>query len=261
MVRDDHRRQKHAIVEKRRGRNIAAAGRHQLQQRDRRTFAAVRQRRDGVAAKPLYEMFARAVAVALVRQHRAHALMGGGVIGIGLQRRLVMRARFGMAVGAEQQVAEIDMRHRIFRMVQDRLGIDAAGGVDGALGGEPRTEFVERAEMGRMPAQDVDEGCLRLQLAIERAEQRRTLDFGRKMRAPVERQRQLRVELAQPRFLREAGRPGRLARRTGRMAWRAVWSRASKLAGFRRAHYRLIRRCKAGLKSRGLTPRPFPCRR
>ena len=135
-----------------------------------------------MAVKTSGEMFARAVAVALVGEHRAHALMGGGVIGIGLQRRLVMRARFRMAVGAEQEVAEVYVRHRVFRMVQDRFGIDAAGGVDGALAGEQRAEFVERAEIGRVPAQDIDEGGLRVCLAIESAEQRRPLDFGRASR-------------------------------------------------------------------------------
>jgi hypothetical protein len=47
-------------------------------------------------------------------------------------------------------------------MVQDGLGIDAAGGVDRALGGEKRSELVERAEIGRAPLQNIDEGELRL---------------------------------------------------------------------------------------------------
>ena len=67
------------------------------------------------------------------------------------QRGFVMRARLGVLVGAKQQVGEVDMRHRICRMVQDRLRIDAAGGVDRAHIGQQRPEFVERAEMGRAP--------------------------------------------------------------------------------------------------------------
>ena len=43
---------------------------------------------------------------------------------------------------------------------------------------EQRSEFVERAEIGRLPAQDVDEGLLGVLLPVERAEQNRALDLG-----------------------------------------------------------------------------------
>ncbi len=176
--------------------------------------------------------------------------MGGGVIGIGLQRGLVMRACLGMAVGAEQEVAEVHLRHRVLGMMQDRFRIDAAGGVDRALGGEPRSEFVERAEMGRMPAEKFDECRLRVGLSVERAKQRRALDFDR-------------VYPARFQICRQAGDRARataLPARgegpsgAGRLVWFAAGSRAERRhAGFEAGsapHYRLIRRWNAGLKSK-----------
>jgi hypothetical protein len=70
------------------------------------------------------------------------------------------------------------MPHRIFGVVRDRLGIDAAGGVDGAHIRQQRPEFVERAEIGRGSPQDIDEGLLGILRAVEGAEQNRALDFG-----------------------------------------------------------------------------------
>jgi len=83
MVGDHHRGQEDAVVEERGGRNIAAARRHQLQQRHRRRAAAVGQRRDRMAAKAFAKMFLRAVAVAIVGEHGAEALMRRRVIWIG----------------------------------------------------------------------------------------------------------------------------------------------------------------------------------
>ena len=72
----------------------------------------------------------------------------------------------------------------------------------------------------------------------ERAEQRRALDLDRKLR--FERQCQLRVELAQPRFLREAGRPGMPGRgRCGRFGLR--FGHGFGACEFQEPHYRLIR--------------------
>ena len=87
-----------------------------------------------MAAKTFPEMLARAVAVAIVGEHRAQSLMRARVIRIGPQRRLIMRARLFMPVGAKQEIGEVHMPHRVVGMVKDRLGIDAAGGVDGAHG-------------------------------------------------------------------------------------------------------------------------------
>ena len=74
-----------------------------------------------------------------------------GVIRIDPQHRFVMLARFRMPVGAQQQIGEVDARHRIFGMMQDRLGIDPAGGVDRAHLGQQRPELVQRAEILRRP--------------------------------------------------------------------------------------------------------------
>ena len=64
------------------------------------------------------EMLPRAVAVADVGEHGAQSLMRRRVIRIGPQRRLVMFARFLVAVGAQQQIGQVDMPHRILRMMR-----------------------------------------------------------------------------------------------------------------------------------------------
>src|SRR5579872_252648 len=118
-----------------------------------------------------------------------------------------MRACLRMAVGAEQKVGEIHMRHRLVRMMQDRLAIDAAGRIDGALSCEQRAELVERGEMGWVPLQDGDEGFSCLHTSIERAEQACAFDFGQKARFASARVRQFSIELAQPRLLCQARGP------------------------------------------------------
>ena len=92
-------------------------------------------------------------------------------------------------------------------MVGDRLRIDAAGGVDRAHVREQRSEFVERGEIRRRPPQDIDEGLLGVLLPVERAEQNRALDLGIDGVAVGGVTRQQLVELPQPRFLRQPGRP------------------------------------------------------
>ena len=63
-------------------------------------------------------------------------------------------------------------------MMQDRLGIDAAGRVDRTHVGEQRAEFVQRAEMRWRPAlEDADEGLLCGLAAVECAKQGRALDL------------------------------------------------------------------------------------
>src|SRR5580700_275675 len=123
-----------------------------------------------MAAKAFSEMLARPLAIALVGEHRAQSLMRGGVVRIGLQGRLIMRTRLSMAVGAKQEIAEVDMRHRVIGMVEDRFRVDAAGGIDCADRGKQRSKFVECAEMGRRAAQNIDKGRLRVLPAVKRAE-------------------------------------------------------------------------------------------
>ena len=121
---------------------------------------------------------ARGGALADIREHGAEALMRRRVFRIDLQYGFVMRTRLRVAVGAEQQVGQVDMPHRIFGMMDDRLRIDAAGGVDRAHVREQRSEFVERGKIRRRPPQDIDEGLLGVLLPVERAEQNRALDLG-----------------------------------------------------------------------------------
>ena len=130
-----------------------------------------------------------------------------GVIRIEPQHRFVMVARFGMPVGAKQKIGQVHPRHRVSGVVQDRLGIDAAGGIDRAHMRQQRPEFVQRAEILGRPAQDIDEGELRLLSPIEGAKQYGALDFGCDGIARGRRHRQQIIELPQPQFLRQPRRP------------------------------------------------------
>jgi hypothetical protein len=114
--------------------------------------------------------------------------------------------RLFVLVGAEQEVGQVHSRHRVVGMVEDSLGIDAAGGVDRAHPGQKRSEFIERTEIRRPPAQDIDEGELRLLPPVQRPKQGRALDLGRDGTGAV-RPRDLIVKFAQPRFLREPRGP------------------------------------------------------
>ena len=98
-------------------------------------------------------------------------------------------------------------------MVQDRLGIDPAGGIDRAHLGQQRSELVQRAEILRRPVQDADKGLLRFLPPVQRAQQYRALDFGRhRHRLAAGATRQQIVELTQPRLLRQPRRPAALVR-------------------------------------------------
>ena len=93
--------------------------------------------------------------------------------------------------------------------MQDRFGIDPAGGFDRAHMGKQRAEFVECAEMRRRAAQDADKGLLRILVPVERGKQHRALDL--EIDAAACWPRQKRVELREPCFLREARRPAAFA--------------------------------------------------
>ena len=105
------------------------------------------------------------------------------------------------------------MSDRILRVMGDRFRIDAAGGVDRAHIRQQRSEFVERGKIGRRPPQDVDEGLLGVLLPVECAEQDRALDLGIDGVRPGGVTRQLVLELLQPGFLRQPGRPAADRRR------------------------------------------------
>ena len=207
IVRNDDGCQEDAVVQKRRGRDVAAARGDQLQQGDRRRGSAIGQVRDGMAAKALLEMMPRGGAVADIRKHGAESLMRRRMFRIDLQHRFVMGARFGVPVGAKQQVGQIDMPDRIFGVMGDRLRIDAAGGLDRAHVRQQRSEFVERGKIRRRPPQDIDEGLLRVLVPVECAEQNRALDLGVDRGSPGGVTRQFVVELPQPGFLRQPGCP------------------------------------------------------
>ena len=130
-----------------------------------------------MSPKALSEMHPRTVAVPLVGKHRAQSLMRRRMIRVRLQCRLVMRARLVMPVGAKQEVGKVDMPHRVVGMVQDRLCVNAAGGIDCTLACKKRPEFVQRAEIGGPATQDVDEGKLRVVPAVQCGQQYRALNL------------------------------------------------------------------------------------
>ena len=158
-------------------------------------------------------MMARGGALADIREHGAEALMRRRVFRIDLQYGFVMRARFRVAVGAKQQVGQVDMPDRIFGMMGDRLRIDAAGGVDRAHVRQQRSEFVERGKIRRRPPQDIDEGLLGVLLPVERAEQNRALDLGIDRGSVGGVTRQFVVELLSAALPAPAGAPSRDRRR------------------------------------------------
>ena len=116
-------------------------------------------------------MLPRGLSLADIREHSAQSLMRLGVMRVGFQGGLVMHARLLVPVGAKQEIAEIDARHRILRMMQDRLRVNAAGGVDRAHLGEQGAEFVQGAKMSGPPLQDGDEGEFCFVAPVERRKQ------------------------------------------------------------------------------------------
>jgi len=99
------------------------------------------------------------------------------------------------------------MRHRILRVVDNRLGIDPAGGVDSAHIRQQGAEFVEGAEIRGRCSQDIDEGLLGILPPIEGPKQNRALDLGFEDLALDAMTREEILKLYQFRFLRQSGRP------------------------------------------------------
>ncbi len=232
IIGHDHRCQKDGIIQKRRGRDIAAAGRNQLKQRHRRRGAAIWQARNGVVAKALLKMMSRAGTVAEIRKNRTQSLMRRCVIRIDLQNCLIMPARFGVAVGAKQQVGQIHMPHRMGGVVCNRLRIDAAGGVDRPHIRQQRAEFIESAEMRGRCSQDFDEGLLGFLPSIKGAEQNRALDFGLDGIAAAGLARQQIFDLPQASIPAPAGEPSRACCRQCQAREPRSLSVRSRCAGF-----------------------------
>ncbi len=124
-------------------------------------------------------------------------------------------------------------------MVQDRFRIDAAGGVDRAHIRQQRPEFVERAEIGRRPSQDIDEGLLGVLSPVERAKQHRALDLGIAGIDLDAATRDQILKLSQPRFLRQTGSPAGMlpaaSRETIAFCFSPVTMRGSMSVAFKRA--------------------------
>ena len=81
-------------------------------------------------------------------------------------------------------------------MMQDGLGIDPAGSIDGAHLGQQRAKLVKRTEILRRPLQYIDKGELRFLPPVQRRQQHRALDFDRNAIDPGRTIRQLVIKLA-----------------------------------------------------------------
>ena len=144
------------FIEQRSGRRVAAGGRDQKQDPDRRPLAAIRQRGQEMVLKTLVAMRPRARRVADLGQQIAHAAVGMNVAGIGAQRGFEMRARRVVLVEQEQQRRQIDPAHRIVGMVTHRFAEQRArrvliSGVEDEI-----AEIVQHAEIGRPALQEFE---------------------------------------------------------------------------------------------------------
>jgi hypothetical protein len=104
--------------------------------------------------------------VAGLSQEIAHAAMGVDMIGFDPQGGVEVKARLRRLADAEQQIREIDMPRRIFRMVlhgcrEDRVRRIAKPGIE-----QHGPEIIQRAEMSRHAPQQLQIVALRL---LERA--------------------------------------------------------------------------------------------
>ena len=133
-----------------------------------------------------------------------------GVIRVRPQYRLVLVASFCVPIDPQHKIGEVHPRHRISGMMQDRLGIDPAGGLDRAHLGQQRPEFVQCAEIFRGSPQDFDESPLRFSSTIQRSQQYGALNFGPDRISRSRLARQQIDELTQPCLLHQPGRPALL---------------------------------------------------
>jgi hypothetical protein len=140
---------KRPIIEKRRCGNVAAGRRDQQQNGDRRTVAAIRQRRLKVILESLIAMPARAGHISFLGQEIAHAAMGMDMVRIDPQRYFEMNARLVRLAAEKQQVRQIDVPGRIVGMMAHGFAKQRAGSVFVTGGENQRAEIVQDAEVGR----------------------------------------------------------------------------------------------------------------
>ena len=137
------------LIEQRSRRRVAACGRDQKQDADRRPLAAIRQRGQKIVLKSLVAMRPRARRVADLGQQIAHAAVGVNMIGIGAQGGFEMRARLVVLVEQKQQRRQIDPALRIVGMVPHRLAEQRARRVLVSGLEDEIAEIVQHAEIGR----------------------------------------------------------------------------------------------------------------
>ncbi len=147
-----------AIIDPQPGRNIAAEGRDQQDQRyPARATIALRDQRPAGESAPTVLLRPAEPELA---EHPGHALVGLVQLGIEGERGLVLRARAGDVLVLAQQIAEIHAPDDVVGMMRDGLYIRRAR--RGSISARPgeRPELVQRAEIARVLAQHLDVGLL-----------------------------------------------------------------------------------------------------
>ncbi len=155
IFRHQDRRLELAIVEQRVSRNVAARGGDQEQDIYRRSLAAIRHQRQSLTFETPVAVDAGACHVAKRGQHIAHAAMRVDMAGIDSERRLEVLARRRLLADEEQKVAEIDAAIGIVRMVPHGFGEQrtrrrAVSGIE-----HERAEIVQRGEVVRLAAEEL----------------------------------------------------------------------------------------------------------
>ena len=115
----------------------------------------VGKRRQEVVLKSLVAMPLGARYVAKLGQEIAHAAMRMDMVGIDPQRRFEMNPGCGFFAGQEQQVRQIDVAIRVARMVPHGFAEQRPRRVSIPGFENERAEVVERAEIGRPTADEL----------------------------------------------------------------------------------------------------------
>src|SRR5271163_4790408 len=121
-----------------------------MQDRNRRSVAAIRQRREKVVRKTLVAMRPRAGSVTDLGKEIAEAAMRMDVIGIHGECGFEVDAGLRMIAEQQQEIAQIDVPVGIARMMPHRLAEQRARGFTIAGIENQRAEIVQSAEISRV---------------------------------------------------------------------------------------------------------------
>ena len=156
-----------AVVEERMGHDVAAVRGQQQQHVDRRPLAVVRRDPHDRLDERQLAVLELGIGVASRAIQQREREMQVRVLGTHAQAREVRRLGAGDVAVFEQRVAEVHVRHRFVRMLDDGLRMEGAGDDAFAVHVQERTEVGQRAEMRRIAGQEIAVGPLRLGIARE----------------------------------------------------------------------------------------------